>query len=270
MKYAKMTGSGNDFIIVNNMDRRLNVADIAPLVPKICARGVSIGADGFFMIEPADTKDVDFKWHFYNSDGTTGEMCGNGSRCVARFVHRLGYVGKNMRFLTGAGVIAAEIIDETHVKVQLTTPHSLVIDKTLDAGSRQIKYSYVNTGVPHAVLFVDDVESADVAGLGRLLRYHSAFAPAGANVDFVKMVAPDILRMRTYERGVEGETLACGTGAVASALIAIEKGLVKSPVHIKTSGNIDMNVYMVNGTPYLEGEARLLSEGEMFSEAMKY
>ncbi len=264
LKYSKMTGSGNDFIIVDNMSRGLKIGDILPYIPKVCARGVSIGADGFIMLEPADG--VDFMWHFYNSDGSVAEMCGNGSRCAARFAYLNGIAGKKMSFRTLAGVITAEIKEAPDVKVQMTAPHGLALDKKAPFGT----YSFLNTGVPHAVIFSDDIENVNVHDTGRLVRYHDIFSPAGTNVDFISMTDKNTIRMRTYERGVEGETLACGTGAVASALIAIEKKLVTSPVTVVTSGGKNLLVYKEGGNVYLEGEARMLSTGVLLPESFNY
>lgn len=269
IKYNKMTGSGNDFIVVDNMDKCYKISDILPYIPSICARGVSIGADGFIMIEP--TEGADFMWHFYNSDGSVAEMCGNGSRCAVRFAYLKGYTGKISRFKTIAGIISGEIKEGVNVKVQLTPYHSMVVDKKAPLTEKYNQYSFVNTGVPHVVLFDDDIERADdINADGRKIRYHDEFAPSGANVNFISVVAQDTIRIRTYERGVEAETLACGTGCTAGALVAIEKGLVNSPVRMITTGKKDLTVYKENNKVFLEGEARLLSEGVILKEAMEY
>lgn len=268
IKYSKMTGSGNDFIVVDNMDKHYKIADILPHIPAMCARGISIGADGFIMIEPAEG--ADFMWHFYNSDGSLAEMCGNGSRCAVRFAYLKGYVGKTCKFKTVAGIITGEIKEGVNVKVQLTPYHSMVTDKEASLTKKHKVYSFVNTGVPHVVIFDDDIEKANITEEGRTIRYHDEFAPSGANVNFIALVSPDTLRVRTYERGVEGETLACGTGCTASALVAIEKGIAKSPVKLITTGKKNLTVYKENGRVFLEGEARLLSEGTILKEAIEY
>lgn len=263
-----MTGSGNDFILVDNMNRNYNVGEIIPYIAKICTHRLSVGADGFIMIEP-DEK-ADFMWHFYNSDGSPAEMCGNGARCAARFAYLNGYTERNMSFLTTAGLIHAEIKEGVNVKVQLTQPSGMIINKEAPLYGIYTAYSYIVAGNPHVVIFDDNIENADVKTAGSQIRNHREFAPNGANVNFVHVTGKDTLRVRTYERGVEDETLACGTGSAASALIAIETGLVSSPVTIKTSGNIDMKVYKEDELVYLEGEARVVATGTIAREAMEY
>lgn len=265
-EYAKMTGSGNDFILIDNFSLKYSPEEVRKITPKLCSRGLSLGADGVIMIEPV--KDADFKWHFFNADGSIASMCGNGSRCAARFAYLKGHTDKTMKMLTGAGVINAEIKENARVNVQLTKPHSMKIDNALK-NAHYKTYSFINTGVPHAVFFEDDIDSIDVFNIGRQIRNHDEFAPEGTNVNFIKVIK-DGLRVRTYERGVENETLACGTGSVASALIAIEKGAVQSPVKILTTGGIDLLITKDGEDVYLEGEARFLCEGVIEEEAYKY
>ncbi len=268
INFSKMTGSGNDFILVDNMNRAYDIKEILPYIPKICAHRLSVGADGFIMIEAAEG--ADFMWHFHNSDGSVSEMCGNGARCAARFAYLNGHAGKEMSFMTVAGLIRAEIKEGVNVKVQLTPPFGMAIDKEAPLSSVYTTYSYLVAGNPHVVIFTDDVENEDVKTLGAQIRYHQEFAPDGANVNFVQVTGRDTLRVRTYERGVEDETLACGTGSTACALIAIEKGLVRSPVTIKTSGGIDLRIHKDKKDVYLEGEARIVSTGVITREAMEY
>ncbi len=261
MRFSKLSGSGNDFIIIDNMDLKIDADAFREKIPKICRRAISVGADGVIIIEPSDR--ADFKWRFFNSDGSEAEMCGNGGRCAARFAYERGIAPQVMRFETLAGIIKAEVKGRL-VKVQLTDPYGLVLDSRLeDLG---ITYSFVNTGVPHVVLMVDDLESVDVEGLGRRVRFHPVFAPAGTNVNFV-CIKDGRLYIRTYERGVEAETLACGTGASASAYIAIKKGLLNPPVEVVTKSGEVLKIYLENGKLFLEGLTRWVYDGILKEEA---
>jgi diaminopimelate epimerase len=271
MKYEKFSGCGNDFIIVNNMDRALSIEAIEPKIPYLCRRGMSIGADGFIMLEPSD--DADFMWHFRNADGSVAEMCGNGARCAARFAYLNAIAGKEMTIKTLAGIITAEIKEEPNVKVLLTAPRDMRIDEHVPLTDDYAEFSYINTGVPHTVIVPEeasDIEKIDLEHCGRAIRFHRHFAPAGTNVNFIKKIGDDTIRIRTYERGVEGETLACGTGSAAAAVIASAKGLAKSPVNMLTSSGKILTVYIEDGRIYMQGEARRLSKGELLPEAGSY
>ena len=174
------------------------------------------------MILIENDPEVDFKWRFFNADASEAEMCGNGARCAARFASLTGIVQKpRMAFRTLAGIIKAELLGD-RVKVQMTPPHSLKLDLNLEAEGRSFHVDFINTGVPHAVCFAADeneLESADILRWGHALRFHPHFQPAGTNVNFVYVQDSSHMVVRTYERGVEGETLACGTGCIASGLI---------------------------------------------------
>ena len=243
--------------------------DIKNFVVKTCARCVSAGADGLFLIEPPK-KGADFSWQFYNSDGSVAEMCGNGSRCAARFAYLNGIAGTKMSFETLAGIIEAEIKAEPDVKVRLTDPLDLKESYALDVDGEKMEVNSVNTGVPHCVVFSDDVENVDIMKYGRSLRYHEYYAPKGTNVNFCGVTSDGYLRVRTYERGVEGETMACGTGSVACSIFAVSKGLLKSPVTVKTTSGKLLKVYLEDGKVYLEGEARVVYKGEITEEAVNY
>jgi diaminopimelate epimerase len=223
IEFYKMSGSGNDFILIDNRDGSLAVGDIIAFVKSVCERKVSVGADGLIVIESSDR--ADFKWRFFNADGSEVEMCGNGGRCAARFALLNGIAGEKMSFETVAGIIDAEVRGDI-AKIRLTEPHTLVMDERIEVNGRDLSVNSVNTGVPHVVHFADDVEGFDVFSTGRAIRYHEHYRPAGTNANFAAVVDDHTLRVRTYERGVEDETLACGTGSVASALIAAQKGLV--------------------------------------------
>ncbi len=269
--FYKMTGAGNDFIFIDNRDGKANGIDRQTLITKACARNVSVGADGLVLIENSDG-DTDFKWRFYNCDGSEAEMCGNASRCAGRFAKLNGIAEDKMSFDTLAGVIEAEVKEGgVDVKVQLTPPFDKKSDYTLSLDSEELPISSINTGVPHVVWFADGIEDIDIMKYGSGIRYHADFSPAGTNVNICQIMPDGMLRIRTYERGVEGETMACGTGCVAGAIFAIDKGgLAQSPVTCKTSSGLLLTVYVENGKVYLEGEARVVYKGELTKEAYQY
>lgn len=266
--FFKMTGAGNDFIFIDNRDGKANGIDRQTLITKTCARSISAGADGLVLIEDSDN--ADFKWRFYNSDGSEAEMCGNASRCAGRFAYLNGIAGEKMKFETIAGLIEAEVKEGVNVKVQLTEPFDQKDDYRVNLNGEIMTVSSINTGVPHVLWFVDDIEGTDIMKYGAGLRYHEEYAPKGTNVNLCKVIDNNILRVRTYERGVEGETQACGTGFVAAAIIAVNKGLLKSPVTVKSSSGLLLTVYLENGKVYLEGEARVVYKGELTEEAYNY
>jgi len=270
--FSKMTGCGNDFIIIDNRRKILDADKLGDFVRKVCAPKLSAGADGLVLIEPSDK--ANFKWRFFNSDGSVGEMCGNAARCVARFALLKRIAPLNMTFETLAGIIEAEVAGR-QIKVLMVPPTGLKlnIDVTIDGESRQMHF--INTGVPHAVQFVDQVASVAVKDLGKKIRFHAQFQPAGTNANFVQVVDRKHIKVRTYERGVEDETLACGTGAVASALIAAKKEFVDSPVEVQTSGGEILKIHFQSkgdgfDRVFLEGDARLVYEGELWEEAYEY
>jgi diaminopimelate epimerase len=266
LDFCKMSASGNDFIVVDNRDGRVNKIspDLAEFAGKVCRAHHSVGADGVILIE--DSKEHDFSWRFFNADGSEAEMCGNGGRCAARFAFSRGIAKESMAFETIAGVIKAHV-HGSRVKLQLTTPFDLKLDYPIGLEDKEIFLSSVNTGVPHAVLIVDDVDHMPVEELGRLVRYHKAFGEKGTNVDFVEIIDRKKLKVRTYERGVEGETYACGTGAVAVGFILRQKTLIETPVNIVTKGGEILKVH-VNEEVYLEGNTRLIYEGKLNREAL--
>jgi diaminopimelate epimerase len=267
--FAKMSGSGNDFILVDNRSRSLDESNLAGFVAAICRRRLSVGADGVILIEESET--ADFRWRFFNADGSSAEMCGNGARCAARFASLSGICGTPMRFETEAGLVEAEV-EGVRVKVKMTDPRDLRLDIPIHLASGALIASSLNTGVPHVVVLGAGIEDLDVAGLGREIRFHPQFAPAGVNVNFICPEPPGAIAIRTYERGVEGETLACGTGAVAGALVAACKLGLASPVRVRTRGGEFLAVYFEGGggrfrEVYQEGDARLIYKGVLHSEA---
>jgi diaminopimelate epimerase len=266
LEFFKMSASGNDFIVVDNRDGKVNrdFPDVIEFIKKMCRVHHSVGADGVILIENSEKHD--FRWRFFNADGSEAEMCGNGGRCAARFAYMNGITKERMSFETIAGVIKAEV-SGVRVKLELTAPIDLKLDYPVGLEDKELFLSSVNTGVPHAVLLVDDVDHMPVEELGRRIRHHKVFGEKGTNVDFVEIVDREHLKIRTYERGVEGETYACGTGAVAVGVILKQKALVENPVNIRTKGGETLKVY-IDGDVYLEGEARLIYIGKLNEEAL--
>ncbi|MFN7064753.1 MAG: diaminopimelate epimerase [Aquificaceae bacterium] len=277
MEFSKLQGSGNDFILIDNREgkldkllRKLSI-DMKDLVIGLCRPHTGIGADGFILIEEAENKENHFKWRFFNSDGSVAEMCGNGSRCAVRFAYEKGIVDKEVRLETLAGAIKAWVLDDgRRIKVQLTKPFGYR-DKALDVDGQIILGSFINTGVPHFVVITDQIEEVDVKRLGRAIRFHKEFEPKGTNVNFIQSISSKALRIRTYERGVEAETLACGTGATASALVAYMKGLVKEkPVDVYTKGGELLRVDFSQDMDevFLEGGVCKVFDGFLTEEAL--
>jgi diaminopimelate epimerase len=267
--FMKMSGSGNDFILVDHRKPLLDVKRMKKFAQKVCRRRVSVGADGIIFIERS--KQADFKWRFFNADGSEAEMCGNGGRCAARFAYLKGIAGSSLTFETLAGILSAHV-NGRRVKLEMTKPYGLKLDEKISIKGKRVRISSINTGVPHAALFLKSLENVDVVRMGRSIRNHSHYAPRGTNANFVKVENSSRLSVRTYERGVEDETLACGTGAVASALIAAFKGLVRSPVSIRTRGGEVLTVYFeIEGDKvkrvFFEGDVHIIYEAEMWEEA---
>ena len=265
--FTKMSGSGNDFIIIDNRELVIETSAKRDFVSKICVPKVSVGADGVIFVENSDK--VDFKWDFYNGDGSSGEMCGNGGRCVARYAYENNIAPEKMSFETTAGIINAEV-KGSNVCIKLTPPEDLQRNLDITINEKAFRVDCLNTGVPHAIVYTQDIMNEDVCGIGRGIRLHSSFSPAGTNVDFVQKQGEGELRVRTYERGVEGETLACGTGVVASALLASRAGMVKPPVRVQTHGGevLTVDFEITDGVEnfgdvYLEGSAKLVFEGTL-------
>jgi diaminopimelate epimerase len=216
--------------------------------------------------------DTDFKWRFYNADGSEAEMCGNGGRCAARFAYVNRIAGPEMIFETMAGLIRAEVTDH-RVKLEMAPPRDLRLDIKVLTNQGKYVVHFINTGVPHVVHFVSDLDKVNVPEWGRSIRFHAEFQPAGANVNFVRVLDKQNISIRTYERGVEDETLACGTGSVAAAIIASLKHGTVPPVHIQTHGGEMLDVYFKSGPGgishvFLEGEAKIVYEGLLKEEEL--
>ncbi|MDB9823504.1 diaminopimelate epimerase [Deltaproteobacteria bacterium] len=270
IEFWKMHGSGNDFILIDNRDGSVAEEKMGLLVERACRRRESIGADGVIFITNSDN--YDFAWRFFNADGGEVEMCGNGGRCAARFAHLKGIAGKSMTFETLAGPISAEIMDRV-VKVLMPVPSGLSTDMDMSFMPGWISVDFINTGVPHVVVQVEGIRDHPVLEQGRDIRYHPMFSPAGTNANFMSVKGPDFIEVRTYERGVEHETLACGTGAIASALIANVRGMVSSPVRVATKGGEELRIYFNKEGEslrkvYLEGSTSIVCQGKLHDEAL--
>ncbi len=264
VKFQKMNGAGNDFVMFDNRDGSLHLA--AKQIEQICDRHRGVGADGVLLVEPAQAG-ADFRMRYYNSDGGEAEMCGNGARCFARFAHRVTQSAAHLKFETAAGVIEAKIT-ENQVQLKMSAPHDLRLNLDLRVGAEMSQIHFLNTGVPHAVEFVDHLERISVRERGSKLRWHEAFQPRGTNANFVKRLSDHVIAIRTFERGVEDETLACGTGVVASALLHALVHGISSPISVEVRGGDTLEVgYRREGEYFhdvtLTGPADFVFEGEI-------
>ena len=264
VRFWKLEGAGNDFLGLDGRAggfklKRQQIADL-------CDRRRGVGADGVLVVEKPKVRGADFRMRYYNSDGGEAEMCGNGARCFALLARAVsGRKGNVLRIQTQAGLVTLQIRGQ-EVQVSMTEPTKLRLGRKLVVAGRKLAVDFLNSGVPHAVLFVRSVRSIDVAKQGRAIRYHSAFAPSGTNVNFVEIGRGNRIHVRTYERGVEGETLACGTGVVASSILSNLRRGLRSPILVTTRGGDHLRVgfSMVNGQARkvtLQGPARIVYTG---------
>ena len=264
VKFLKLEGAGNDFLGFDG--RRGGLGLTRERIAKWCDRQRGAGADGVLVVEKPRGRGTDFRMRYYNADGGEADMCGNGARCFALLVRKTtGCKSKVIRVETKAGLVVLEIVGK-EVKVSMSEPGLPRLGKEITAAGRRVKLDFLNTGVPHVVEFVRSVDGVEVEKNGRAIRYHSAYAPSGTNVNFVTVGGGSRLEVRTYERGVEGETLACGTGVVASSILASVRKGVKPPVKVKTRGGdlLKVDFKMENGRPTkvtLQGPARIVYEG---------
>ncbi|MGB8992540.1 MAG: diaminopimelate epimerase [Desulfobaccales bacterium] len=269
--FFKMHGGGNDFVLIDHRERFIPEAEQPQFVRRVCHRQLGAGADGLILLE--DSPRADFRWRFYNADGSEPEMCGNGGRCAARLAVMNGIAPADLSFETLAGIIKAEVRDR-RVKLLMTGVGEVSLNQAIPLEGETLTGHFLKVGVPHVAVPVADLESAPVTRWGRAIRFHPLFAPAGTNVNFIRVEGPQEVVIRTYERGVEDETLACGTGAVAAALIAARLGQVRSPVTVHTRGGEALTVFF---TPqgegftevFLEGDALVAYQGELWVDELK-
>ncbi|MCX6136867.1 MAG: diaminopimelate epimerase [Ignavibacteriales bacterium] len=252
IQFSKMTGAGNDFVAVDN--RESVIRDASRFAVVACDRRFGIGADGILLVGKSDK--ADFEMHYYNADGSHGGMCGNGGRCIAMFARQIGIFGGMKFSFVALGHLYTGTIDGEMVSLRMKDPSSLWLGDDVSVAEKKMKVHFVNTGSPHCVIFEDenpgllapDFAAADIHVLGKTLRYHDRFAPEGTNVNFVKVLGISSIAIRTYERGVEEETLACGTGSIASAIVSAMLKNCISPVKVTTRSGETLTVsFFANG-----------------------
>lgn len=273
IRFFKLSACGNDFVILDNRQKTLDDNEASEFVRKVCQRRISLGADGVIFLGESQT--ADFAMRFFNADGGEVEMCGNGARCLARFACLNGICSNQMTFETKAGLVKAEVIDH---QVKLKMDYHLVPSPSflLAVNGFAKLVFFLTAGVPHVIYLLEnreDLEKVDVVGLGRKIRFHDHFQPEGTNANFVKVADPHKIIIRTYERGVEDETLACGTGSIASSIICAYQDKVISPVSVVTRSGCVLKVYYERkgkgfGEIYLQGEARVIAEGNLWPEEL--
>jgi diaminopimelate epimerase len=264
LHFTKMNGAGNDFVMIDNRagDVRLSPAQIA----HICDRHRGVGADGILLIEPAQNGG-DFRMRYYNADGGEAEMCGNGARCFARFASKVANAPDKISFETPAGNIGAWVHGDV-VTLKMSDPTDAQLNLKLRMDGEEAVVHYINSGVPHVVVPVSRIDVVDVRAQGAAIRHHKIFSPKGANVNFLEKRGTNGIAIRTYERGVENETLACGTGVVASALIFAEMENATAPVSVRVRGGSDLEVGFVRSDDgfrnvTLTGPAEFVFDGEI-------
>jgi len=271
LKFTKMSGNGNDFILMDNYDGSVKLS--AKQIEALCSPKFSIGADGLIMLEKA-AKGYDFYMKFYNNDGKEAEMCGNGGRCIARFAYINGRAKEKMSFLAKDGAHEAVIKKNGDVKLKMIDPFDYRNQVKIRLSGSEVKGSFINTGVPHFVIEVKDLANVRVKHIGKEIRFHTSFAPKGANVNFIEKKGDDVFDIRTYERGVEDETFACGTGATAAGIVLYLNGKAKPPVSFNTRGGL-LKVYFKEENKnitdvHLEGNARVVALGVVGEDAFKF
>ena len=258
-----MVASGNDFIVVDN--RRKIFRNAAAFSQDLCRPHLGIGADGVLLVEPSQK--AEFKMRILNPDGSEAEACGNGFRCVARYAQKKLGLGAQFNFESKSGLISASL-NNSRVCIKMIDPYDYRPETSVRVPGRTFSYYFINAGVPHAVIFLTkpQLEAMEVERFGRAVREHRKFKPKGTNVNFVYVADEHTVYVRTYERGVEAETLACGTGSTASAVVSGLAGFVKPPVSVHTrSGEVLVIGFSLSGTRVsqvtLDGEARFVYEG---------
>ncbi|MBQ2023067.1 MAG: diaminopimelate epimerase [Lachnospiraceae bacterium] len=278
MEFCKMNGAGNDFIIIDNRNGDIPESKWPEIAKIVCERHLSVGADGLMVVENPDG-DADFKMLFYNSDGSMGEMCGNGARCICRYGYEHGIAGETQTIETTAGIVTGERIDKLHYRVRLNDPSIVRLDLTVHINDMPYLCSYVelgNPGIPHVVVEIPDLEiypHHKLFNLGRSLRYHPEF-PKGANINFYEFKGKDLLYERTYERGVEDFTYACGTGTGSLVTVLTLKGLVSgNSVHVQMQGGeLIIDAEQENGqikNLYLTGPTNMVLKGTLTDDALQ-
>jgi len=238
LHFTKMNGAGNDFILIDNRTGHVHLD--RPQIARLCDRHRGIGADGILLLEKASNH-ADFRMRYFNADGGEAEMCGNGARCFARFANKVAGAEAKISFETPAGVISAKLAGDL-VTLQMTEPTDLKLNIKLAVADENKTVHFINSGVPHVVIPIPRIDDVDVRREGSAIRHHKMFSPKGANVNFIEKRGPKKIAVRTYERGVEDETLACGTGIVASALIFAATENTNGPIAVIARGGDELQV----------------------------
>jgi diaminopimelate epimerase len=265
ISFTKMSGAGNDFILINKTQFP-NIALTNSVISQLCNRRNGIGADGIIIIKKY--QGYDFAMDYYNADGSSGTLCGNGARCAIKFANDTGISNADsVSFLSNEDKFSGELLANGLIKFNLQPPKVIDENITIDVDGSNVSASYVDTGSPHVVLIVDDLNLQPVIQVGKKIRNNHAFTPGGTNVNFIKFVNGKI-HIRTYERGVENETLACGTGAVAAAIIGFRRFEIQPPIFLKTKGGDELIVnFNTDGSKYsnvsLIGPAKKIYNGEI-------
>ncbi len=268
ISFYKMTGAGNDFVMLDNRDLSLSPILTREIIASLCDRRFGVGADGLIAVEPAEGK-AHVRMRYYNSDGGEAEMCGNGARCFTAFVDYLTDSEQTVwKFETMAGLVTGQVNEDDTVTIELTKPHDLRLNAITSCPELPEAVHFLNTGVPHAVTFLKELADLNVKEKGAFLRYNDAFAPAGANANFAEIIEPQMLKIRTYERGVEDETLACGTGMTATALIHALITDAPSPISLQVAGGDILSIgFKRQGNDFsdvtLTGPALIVFRGEV-------
>ena len=269
LTFTKMSGAGNDFVVIDN--RSGIVADAVSLARKICDRRWGVGADGLLLLEKSEK--ADYRMMYYNADGSYGGMCGNGGRCISQYAFVSGIAGDTQKF-EALGHIYHSVVDSGEVILSMLDPRGLRMNIVLPIGSRKLKLHFVDTGSPHVVIPTAQfktrhrtLEEIPVADLGRKIRYHKQFQPEGANINFIERVDKTTIKIRTYERGVEAETYACGTGSIAAAVVGSRLWNMRPPLKIVPVSGIPLFVRFdvrksACSRVTLRGEARITFTGE--------
>lgn len=275
MRFWKMNGAGNDFIILNNLEERLSPEELPRAARILCERRLSIGADGLMVVD-APTRGGDYRMLFFNSDGSVGEMCGNGARCICRYGYETGLAGEVQRVETAAGIVTGQRINRRRYKIRLNDPSKIRLDITVEAGGASWPCAYVelgSPGLPHAVVPYSGLREADEAQLrelGRAIRWCPVF-PKGANVNFYELTGENSFYERTFERGVEDFTYACGTGTGSTALVLTLRGQVSGrDIRGEMRGGVlSVDVEREDGqirNLYLTGPTNIVARGEVVDE----
>lgn len=268
IRFTKMAGAGNGFVVVENSG-----VNLKKLVINICSPKTGLGTDGLLVLDKS--RKADYKMRIINADGSEAEMCGNGARCLAAYIAANKHP-KKKRFAieTLAGIVMAEANGEV-ANIRLSDPVNYVPEFTINVNGRKLKTAYIDTGVPHAIVYVDQIDKIDVDKIGRAIRYNKRFYPRGTNADFVEQISGNFIKVRTYERGVEGETLACGTGSTAAAIVTYlksnpgvrNKARVVMKVHTLSTEVLSVSFKISEGAVsdvWLKGSAKFIAEGDYF------